>query len=115
MSEIENEVKKIYDHSAVEEWELFEQENPEDARLIIENAKELGFRKVIHVKADGTKAEAYIPERKTPDEIEQARQKRERYYNRPTVEDYVQNARDNGDSRDDTEIVKEYVDTYYRI
>ena len=119
MSDIRNTVKSIHDHSAVEEWELFVQENPEEAKFIKDNAKEFGYRRVIHVRADGSKAEAYIPPHKSREEMERERNlrkaKRDKFYNRPSVEDYVNNARNKGDGRSDTAIVEEYVDTYYQM
>ena len=119
MRELSNEELKQLDLEAIYAWVEFALENPEEAKRIAQDYASFGLRKVGHVKADGSKSIAYIPAHKSREERnadrERRRARRERFYNRPSVEDYVKNARDNGDNRSDEAIVQEYVDAYYEI
>ncbi len=114
-SQIQQKIARQRDLIAIEEWEAFEQEDPENAAYVRENYRELGFRKVIKKTPDGQRVECFIPVRKTEEELRRARERREKYYNRPSAEDYLSEARQRGSTETDAQIIESYVQEYYDV
>ena len=115
MSNYFEEMDRASMKASADAWEELLEGDPETAKFIAKNAKKLGYTKIIRKKADGREIECYIPEMKTEEEIAESIERRERFYNKPSVEEYAEGRRANDENITDEQIAQEYAETYYDL
>ena len=103
------------DRAAIEAWATFEEDDPESAEYIKEHYSEMGYKKVILRSTSGDVRESYVPLRKSEDELHYAAERRVRYYDRPTPEEYLASERADGSTESDDDILERYVDIFYDL